>query len=94
MTYALGRGLERSDRRDVKKMAGAIAADRYRFSSVVLQIVASPAFQMRRAEAKPAPVPAASPSPADTRTVERHPAQPDPTSARPVSATTTQEPRR
>ena len=67
MTYALGRGLERSDRRDLKKMAAAIAADRYRFSSVVLQIVSSPAFQMRRAEPKPAPVA----EPADTRTAER-----------------------
>jgi len=71
MTYALGRGLERSDRRDVAQMAKTIAANRYRFSSVVLQIVNSPAFQMRRAEPKPAPAPAT--SPADTRTAE-HPA--------------------
>jgi mono/diheme cytochrome c family protein len=71
MTYALGRGLERTDRRELKKMAAAIAADRYRFSSVVLQIVNSPAFQMRRAEPKPAPVA----EPADTRTAARHPAQ-------------------
>jgi hypothetical protein len=70
MTYALGRGLERSDRRDVAKMAKTIAAERYRFSSVVLQIVNSPAFQMRRAEPKPAPVA----EPADTRTARRHPA--------------------
>jgi len=70
MTYALGRGLERSDRRDIAKMAKAIAADRYRFSSVVLQIVNSPAFQMRRAEPKPAPVA----EPSDTRTARRHPA--------------------
>ena len=55
-----------------RQMAKAIAADRYRFSSVVLQIVNSPAFQMRRAEPKPAPAPAT--NPADTRTVERHPA--------------------
>jgi mono/diheme cytochrome c family protein len=72
MTYALGRGLERSDRRDIAGMARAIAADRYRFSSVVLQIVNSPAFQMRRAEPKPAPAPAS--TPADTRTAQRHPA--------------------
>jgi hypothetical protein len=68
MTYALGRGLERADRRELKKMAAAIAADRYRFSSVVLQIVNSPAFQMRRADAKPEPVAA----PADTRTAQSH----------------------
>ncbi len=70
MTYALGRGLERTDRRDIAKMAKAIAAERYRFSSVVLQIVNSPAFQMRRAEPKPAPAG----EPADTRTAQRHPA--------------------
>jgi hypothetical protein len=89
MTYALGRGLERSDRRDLKKMAAAIAADRYRFSSVVLQIVNSPAFQMRRAEPKPAPV-----EPADTRTAERHPAQPGRGPARTAEGTPTQEPGR
>ena len=71
MTYALGRGLERSDRRDIAAMAKTIAANRYRFSSVVLQIVTSPAFQMRRAEPKPAPAPAT--NPADTRTAGRHP---------------------
>ncbi|HWJ57064.1 MAG TPA: DUF1592 domain-containing protein [Vicinamibacterales bacterium] len=72
MTYALGRGLERTDRRDVARMAKAIAASGYRFSSVVLQIVDSPAFQMRRAEPKAAPAPAT--NAADTRTAERHPA--------------------
>jgi Protein of unknown function (DUF1585) len=72
MTYALGRGLERTDRRDIAKMAKTIAANRYRFSSVVLQIVNSPAFQMRRAEPKPAPAPGM--NPADTRTAGQHPA--------------------
>jgi mono/diheme cytochrome c family protein len=71
MTYALGRGLERTDRRDLKPMAKAIAASGYRFSSVVLQIVTSPAFQLKRAEPKPAP-PA---DPADTRTAQIHPSQ-------------------
>jgi mono/diheme cytochrome c family protein len=85
MTYALGRGLERTDRRDLKKMAATIAADRYRFSSVVLQIVNSPAFQMRRAEPKPAPAA----EPADTRTAQRHPAP-----ARGASGTLSQEPGR
>ncbi len=94
MTYALGRGLERADRRELKKMAAAIAADRYRFSSVVLQIVNSPAFQLRRAEANPAPAPATSPSPADTRTVERHPAPRDSGSGRATAGTPTQEPAR
>jgi len=90
MTYALGRGLERGDRRDVAKMAKAIAADKYRFSSVVRQIVNSPAFQMRRADVKPAPVA----DPVDTRTAEQHPAPParEPGSAKP--GTPTQEPGR
>jgi hypothetical protein len=39
----------------------------------VLQIVNSPAFQMRRAEPKPAPAPAGT-NPADTRTAGSHPA--------------------
>jgi hypothetical protein len=64
MTYALGRGLERSDRRDIKQMAKGLAAKQYRFSSLVQQIVESPAFQRRRAE-PPAP-PAA--DAAETRT--------------------------
>jgi mono/diheme cytochrome c family protein len=94
MTYALGRGLERTDRRDVAKMAKAIAAQRYRFSSVVLQIVNSPAFQMRRGQAKPASAPSTSPSPADTRTAGRHPAQPDSGSGGTEPGTLSQEPGR
>ncbi len=90
MTYALGRGLERSDRRELKKMAAAIAADRYRFSSVVLQIVNSPAFQMRRAEPKPAPAA----EPADTRTAQRHPAPTKAGSGRATPGTLSQEPGR
>jgi len=86
MTYALGRGLERSDRRELKKMAAAIAADRYRFSSVVLQIVNSPAFQMRRAEQTTKPSPAA--EPADTRTADQRSAP------RATPGTPTQEPGR
>jgi hypothetical protein len=70
MTYALGRGLERSDRRAVKGIAERVGAEGYRFSSLVLQIVDSQAFQMRRAEPKAAPEPAA---PADTRTADIHP---------------------
>jgi hypothetical protein len=70
MTYALGRGLERSDRRALAQVATNVAAEQYRFSSLVLQIVNSQAFQMRRAEPKPAEPPAA---PADTRTASTHP---------------------
>jgi hypothetical protein len=71
MTYALGRGLERSDRRAVKAIAQRVGARGYRFSSLVLEIVNSQAFQMRRAEPKAPPEPAA---PADTRTAGAHPA--------------------
>jgi Protein of unknown function (DUF1592)/Protein of unknown function (DUF1588)/Protein of unknown function (DUF1587)/Protein of unknown function (DUF1585)/Protein of unknown function (DUF1595) len=48
LTYALGRGLESYDRIAVKKIAGGIAANQYHFSSVVLEIVKSMPFQMRR----------------------------------------------
>lgn len=50
LTYGLGRGLERYDRPAVKKIAGAVAANNYRFSSLVLEIVYSLPFQMRRAD--------------------------------------------
>jgi hypothetical protein len=48
LTYALGRGLERYDKPAVKKIASLVAADNYRFSSLVLEIVKSLPFQMRR----------------------------------------------
>jgi hypothetical protein len=48
LTYALGRGLERSDRRTVKTISTDLASADYRFSSLVLGIVNSRPFQMRR----------------------------------------------
>lgn len=62
MTYALGRGLERYDRHAVKTIATKVAADDYRFSSLVMEIVSSRPFQMRRGRIEPeraAPGPAA-----------------------------------
>jgi hypothetical protein len=54
LTYALGRGLERYDKRTVKAIAGRLAARQYRFSALVEEIVKSQPFQMRRGErAKP-----------------------------------------
>jgi hypothetical protein len=50
MTYALGRGLERSDRQTVRVIADRVAAADYKFSSLVLEIVRSPQFQMRRGD--------------------------------------------
>lgn len=62
MTYALGRGLERYDRHAVKSIAAKVAADDYKFSSLVMEIVSSRPFQMRRGKNEPeraAPGPAA-----------------------------------
>jgi len=47
MTYALGRGLERSDRRVVGEVTSAAAANGYKFSSFVFGIINSGPFQMR-----------------------------------------------
>jgi hypothetical protein len=48
LIYALGRGLERSDRTTVKTIVDKLARDDYRFSSLVLGIVRSLPFQMQR----------------------------------------------
>ena len=45
LTYALGRGLERSDREAVHRIEQRLAASGYRFSALVLEIVNSEAFQ-------------------------------------------------
>ncbi len=47
LTYALGRGVERYDRPTVNAIVARMAADEYRFSSLVLGIVESVAFQER-----------------------------------------------
>jgi len=49
MTYALGRGLEYYDMPVVRAIARDAARDDYRFSSIVMGIVKSTPFQMRRA---------------------------------------------
>jgi hypothetical protein len=48
LTYALGRGLERYDRPIVTAIAARLAAKDYKFSQLVLEIVNSLPFQMRR----------------------------------------------
>jgi mono/diheme cytochrome c family protein len=48
LTYALGRGLDRSDRPAVKQIVARMAADNYKFSSLLLGIVDSAPFQMQR----------------------------------------------
>jgi len=49
LTYALGRGLERYDRPVVKQIVGKTGGQGYRFSALVLEIVNSLPFRMRRA---------------------------------------------
>jgi hypothetical protein len=51
LTYALGRGLEPFDRPAVKKIVSGMAANQYRFSSLVLGVVNSLPFEERRASA-------------------------------------------
>jgi hypothetical protein len=48
LTYALGRGTERTDRCYVEDIARAVAKSEHKFSSLVLEIVKSEPFQMRR----------------------------------------------
>jgi hypothetical protein len=48
LTYALGRGLDRGDRKTVKTIAQRVARDDHRFSSLVLEIARSAPFQMRK----------------------------------------------
>ncbi|HUQ93776.1 MAG TPA: DUF1592 domain-containing protein [Bryobacteraceae bacterium] len=52
LTYALGRGLEKNDRTFVRQIVRSVAADNYRFSRLIREVVKSPAFQSRRGEAK------------------------------------------
>jgi hypothetical protein len=48
LTYALGRGVEQYDRPVVRKIARAAVADDQRWSAIILGIVNSAPFQMRR----------------------------------------------
>jgi len=48
LTYALGRGMERSDRCFINDIAQELGKNQYRFSSLVLAIVKSEPFQLRR----------------------------------------------
>ena len=50
LTYALGRGVEYYDQPAIRKIVAAAAQDDYRWSSVILEIVESMPFQMRRSE--------------------------------------------
>lgn len=48
LTYALGRGVESHDQPAVRAIVRRAAAEGYRFSSIILGIVQSTPFQMRR----------------------------------------------
>jgi len=50
LIYALGRGIERYERPDVKQIVAGLAAHDYKFSSLVLGIVNSAPFQMEKKE--------------------------------------------
>ena len=49
MTYALGRGVDYYDAPTIRRIVRGLARDDYRWSSLVLGIVGSESFQMRRA---------------------------------------------
>jgi len=49
LIYALGRGIEREDRAEVRRIAARMAADNYKFSSLILGIVNSELFQRNAA---------------------------------------------
>ncbi len=51
LTYALGRGLERYDRKTVSDITRKLATDGYPFQGLIYEIVRSLPFQMRRGEA-------------------------------------------
>ena len=51
MTYALGRGLEHYDQPAVRTILKNAAPDDYRMSSLILGVVQSAPFRMRRAAA-------------------------------------------
>jgi hypothetical protein len=49
LTYALGRGLETYDRPAIREISERLAANQYRFSELILAVVDSAPFRMRRA---------------------------------------------
>jgi hypothetical protein len=55
LAYAVGRGTEYYDLPTVRRIVREAASREYRWSSIILGIVKSPAFQMRRSIAEPTP---------------------------------------
>jgi hypothetical protein len=56
LTYALGRGLERYDRRTILEITDRVAESGYGLQTLVSEVVRSLPFQSRRAEERPAAV--------------------------------------
>jgi hypothetical protein len=56
LTYALGRGLEYYDKCAVQEITKSMVKENYKFSALVLGIVKSTPFQMRRGETPPAEI--------------------------------------
>jgi hypothetical protein len=50
LTFALGRGVEPDDAPAMRRIVGIAEKDGYRFQSMILGIVKSAPFQMRRTE--------------------------------------------
>jgi hypothetical protein len=55
LTYALGRGVEHDDMPMVRSIVRNAESNKYKFSSLVMGIVKSPAFQMNMKPAAPRP---------------------------------------
>jgi len=51
LTYALGRGLESSDKPLLRSISKKVAASGHKFSNMIIEVVQSPAFRMRRGDA-------------------------------------------
>jgi hypothetical protein len=49
-TYALGRGVQRYDRRTINSIVKALETDQYRFQTLIFEIARSLPFTMRRGE--------------------------------------------
>jgi Protein of unknown function (DUF1585) len=50
MTYALGRGMHTYDNRSIDQINKTLAADNYRFQTMIFEVVRSLPFQSRRGE--------------------------------------------
>jgi hypothetical protein len=57
LIYALGRGVEYNDAPLVRQLTRDLAGNNYRWSSLVLGIISSPQFQMRRSAGDAPPQP-------------------------------------